>query len=153
MELSTQISADLKAAMIAKDGVKTTTLRMLMSAIQNRAITERKKDIGLSDEEILEVIRQEVRKRRDAVSEYTKANRADLAESEAQEAEILAVYLPPELDDAEVTRLVEESIRATSATSMADFGKVMKAVVATIGTRASGDRVAAIVKKLISTAS
>lgn len=153
MELSTQISADLKAAMIAKDGTKTTTLRMLMSAIQNRAITERKKDIGLSDEEILEVIRQEVRKRRDAVSEYTKANRADLAESEAQEAEILAVYLPPELDDAEVTRLVEESIRATSATSMADFGKVMKAAVATIGTRASGDRVAAIVKKLISTAS
>jgi len=153
MDLNTQIAADLKAALIAKDSEKATTLRMLMSAMQNRAISDRKKDVGLSNDEILDVIRQEVRKRRDAVAEYTKANRADLAESEGREAAILAVYLPPELGDDEVTRLVEESIRAVSATSMADFGKVMKSVVAVIGNRASGDRIAAIVKTLLSTAS
>lgn len=153
MDLNTQISADLKAALIAKDSEKATTLRMLLSAMQNRAINDRKKDVGLSNEEILEVIRQEVRKRRDAASEYTKANRADLADAESHEAEILAVYLPPELGDDEVTRLIEESIRAVSATSMVDFGKVMKSVVAVIGSRASGDRIAAIVKTLLSTTS
>jgi len=153
MDLNTQIAADLKAALIAKDSEKATTLRMLMSAMQNRAINDRKKDVGLSNEEILDVIRQEVRKRRDAVNEYTKANRADLAESEQHEADMLAVYLPPELGDDEVTRFVEESIRAVSATSVADFGKVMKSVVAVIGNRASGDRIAAIVKTLLSTAS
>ena len=154
MSLSEQITADIKAAMIAKDSQKTTTLRMLVSAIQNRAINDRKKDVGLSDEEVLEVIRQETRKRRDAASEYTKAERADLAADEAHEADILAAYLPPELADDEVKRIVSDSIREVSATTMADFGKVMKVAVASIGNRASGDRIASIVKEeLMSAAS
>lgn len=153
MDLNAQLIADIKSALIAKDSEKTTTLRMLVSAIQNRAISERKKDVGLSDEEILDVIRQEARKRRDAAAEYHKANREDLAEAEEREEQILTVYLPPELGDDEVTRLVNDAIREVSASSMADFGRVMKSVVAVIGNRASGDRIAAIVKELLSTAS
>ena len=153
MSLNEQILADIKIAMVAKDSVKTTTLRMLVSAIQNRTIAERKKDIGLSDEEVFDVIRQETRKRRDAANEYTKAARSDLAESETHEAGILSAYLPPELGDDEVRRIVTESIREASATTMADFGKVMKTAVASIGNRASGDRIAAMVKELMSAAS
>jgi len=149
MSLFLQIKTDLTAAVREKNEMKTTTLRMLISAIQNKEIEERRKDTGLSDEELQAVIRTEVKKRSDAASDYQKAGRAELQESEEQEKEILQAYLPPELADSEVLRIVEESVREAGAESMQDFGNVMGIAMKAMQGKASGDRVSAAVRALL----
>ncbi len=140
------IEENLQAAMKSSEREKTSTLRMLIAALHNKEIALRKKDIGLSDEEVLDVIRSEVKKRKDAAEEFTRGRREDLAAKERAETALLTAYLPPELSQEEVARIVTESIRAVGATSRNDFGAVMKEAAAVLKGRASGDRVAAQVR-------
>lgn len=150
MSLKQQIIEDQKLAL--KEGRKEelSTLRMLLSAISNKEIDLRKKDIGLSDSEVLDTINSEVKKRKDAVFEYKKAGREDLAQKEGEELNILKKYLPPEIGDEDLIRIVRDGIRETGAGSAADFPKVMKAIMPTLKGKASGDRIANAVKNELS---
>ncbi|MEK9175280.1 MAG: GatB/YqeY domain-containing protein [Patescibacteria group bacterium] len=145
--LKQKIAEDQKNALKTGDAIRLSTLRLLSAAISNKEIELRKKDIGLSDEEILDVIGAEARKRKDSIVEYTKANRQDMAEKETAELAILQNYLPPEISDEDLLRIVKGGIREAGATSEKEFGKVMKAVMPLLKSKASGDRVSAVLQK------
>jgi len=149
MSLREKLEEDLKTAMKAGDALRVSTLRMAQSAIHNKEIQLLKKDTGLSDEETVEVLKSEVKKRKDAVLEFGKAGRTDLAEKEKKEAEILSAYLPAEMSDEDLERILKYGIREVAASGEKDFGKVMKASMPVLKGKASGDRISAMLKKLL----
>jgi len=149
VKLKEKFEEDLKKALRAGDRVRVSTLRLVLSAIINRAIEFRKKDIGLSDEEVVEVLRSEVKKRRDAAEEFRRGKRDDLSQKEEQEIEILGPYLPPEMSDEDLERIVADSIREVGTQSIEDFGKIMKAAMTVLKGRVEGGRVSQAVKKAI----
>ena len=160
--LKKTIEDQIKEAMKARDEVKLSTLRMLISSIRNREIEKRAKlvksgaggDIDslskLNDEETLDAIRSEVKKRRDAIVEYEKANRPELAQKESGELAILQVYLPAELSDEEIEKLLQPLVAGASER---DFGKLMGAAMKAVSGRASGDRVGAILRRMLTVGS
>ena len=148
--LKQTLEADLKEAMKAGNDVVRSTLRMLLSAGRNKEIEIRKKDIGLSDEEVIETINTEVKRRRDAIEGFQKGSRPELAAAEEAELLVLQKYLPPELADEELARVVQNGIRETNAKSEKDFSAVMKAIMPVLKGKASGDRISAIVKRELS---
>ena len=147
MTLKQQIVEDQKSALKKGKKDELSTLRMLLAAISNKEIDLRKKDIGLSDSEILDVLNSEVKKRKDAVLEYKKAGREDLANKEEEEFAVLKKYLPPEISDNDLIRIVRDGIREVDAASIIDFPKVMKVIMPTLKGKASGDRISETVKK------
>lgn len=147
--LKQKLNQDLKEALKNKDETRVSVLRMVLSSVLNKEIELRKKDIGLSDGEVLEVFSSEVKKRKDSVTEFEKGGRFDLAEREKKELEILKDYLPPEMPDEEIIRIVKEGIRETDAKSGEDFGKVMKAAMLILKGKAAGDRVTRIVREIL----
>ena len=147
MTLKQKISEDIKSALKSRDAVCLSTLRMLSAAIANKEIELRKKDIGLSDGEVIEAISSEARRRKDSVAEYERAGRAELAQKEREELAILQSYLPPEIAEDDLVRIVKDGIREAGATSEKDFGKVMKVVMPILKGKASGDRISAVLKK------
>lgn len=148
--LKQQVEADLKEAMRSGDDTKRSVLRMLLSAVRNKEIDVQKKDMGLSDEEVLDVIRSEVKKRKDSIEGYEKGGRTELAEKEQAEMILLQSYLPPELSEEEVIRIIKDGIRESGALSMHDFAKVMKVIMPILKGKASGDRISALLKKELS---
>ncbi|MFC0359123.1 MULTISPECIES: GatB/YqeY domain-containing protein [Kytococcus] len=145
-DLKQQITADLTTAMKARDKVTSSTLRMVRTAIQNAEVagSEAKE---LTDEEVLAVITKEGKKRRDAIAEYEKAGRPELAESEKAELEVIEGYLPKQLSDEELEALVAEAVAEAGVTETSQMGQAMKAAQAKVAGRAEGGRVAAAVKK------
>lgn len=145
-KLTEQVRADLTESMKARTAERTSTLRMLQAAIKNEQIS-----LGheLSDEEALAVVRKGVKQRLDSVEQYTKGNRPDLASKEAAEIEMLKVYLPPELSDAELESGLREIIASTGAQSKKDMGKVMKEASARYKGRAEGRKIQEIVSRLL----
>lgn len=150
MFLKQQIFEAQKNAM--KEGRKDelSALRMLSAAISNKEIELRKKDIGLSDSEILDVINSEAKRRKDAIFEYRNAGREESAKKEEFEMEVLKKYLPPEISDEDLFRIVRDGIREAGAVSVSDFSKVMKAIMPTLKGKASGDRISEAVKAELS---
>lgn len=145
-DLKQQISTDLTTAMKARDKVTSSTLRMVMTAIQNAQVAgDSAKE--LTDDEVLAVITKEGKKRRDAIAEYEKAGRAELAAAEQAELEVLEAYLPQQLSDAELESLVAQAVAEAGATEKSQMGQAMKAAQAKVAGRAEGGRVAAAVKK------
>jgi hypothetical protein len=142
--LKQTILDDLKVAMKAGDTVKRDTLRMLDSMVKNVEIEKQKRETGLSDEEVLEVIGKAVKQRKDASAQYAAGGRADLVEKENQEIAILAAYLPAQLDEATVRETVKAVIAQVGATGMADIGKVMGPAMGKLKGQADGN----LVKKL-----
>jgi len=145
--LKQKILNDLKAAMKAGDTAKRDTLRMLDSMIKNVEIEKMKKETGLSDEEIQEVISKAVKQRKDAVAQYVAGGRADLAEKENKEIEILMAYLPEQMSEDAVREIVKSVISQTGATGMSDIGKVMGAAMAKLKGQANGNLVKKIVEE------
>src|SRR3989344_4883142 len=145
--LKQKIAEDQKSAMKAGNATRVSTLRMLGAAMSNKEIELRKKDVGLSDEEVLEVISSEAKKRKDSIVEYQKAERAELAQKESEELKILQEYLPPEISDEDLLRIVQGGIRETGATSEKEFGKVMRAIMPLLKGKASGDRISKVLKE------
>ena len=125
MSLQEQISLDLNEAMKARDTIRTGTLRMVKAALLNRKI-----DVGheLSDDEVKSVLAALIKQRKDSVEQYTQGGRMELASKEEAEIKIIETYLPPALSEAELDRIVTESIADSGATSIKDLGKVMKSV-------------------------
>lgn len=144
------ITGDLQTkiaeAMKAHDGVKVSTLRLLSSAFNYEKIA---KQHDLTEEEELGVVRREVKQRRDSIEAYDKANRPDLSEKEKVELVILQEFLPPEMSDQELLKLIEEAVNIVKPTGMADMGRVI-GLVKSKAPNADGAKIAEIVKGKLS---
>ena len=147
MDLKTTIQNDMKAAMKAHEPVKVGALRMLISEIKKKEIDKR---APLDETEIQKTISSMLKQRADSIEAFTKGNRPDLAEKEKEEASLLKAYLPQQLSQQEVEKIVADAIQETGANAPADIGKVMKAVLAKTGGRADGKVVNEIARKKLS---
>lgn len=148
--LKEKIQNDLKE--ILKSGMKleTDVLRMISAAIKNKEIEKRKKETGLTDDEIVEVLLTELKKRYDAASQYEKGERKELAEKELEEAKIIKRYLPEELAEEDLRKIILDEIKKQISVSQKDFGKLMGQVMQKVKGRASGDVVSKILKEELS---
>lgn len=146
MTLRERLDADLKTAMREKDQQKLSTIRMIKSAMKYRE-TETGAKGPLDDAGIVQVVTSEIKKRRDAIAEYEKAGRTELAEKEKGELAVLEAYLPPQLSPGELEALVDEAVAATGAAGPRDMGKVMKVLTPRTQGRADGKTVSELVKK------
>ena len=145
-ELKERLRADLTDAMRSRDQVRLRTLRMALTSITNEEVSGASAH-ELSDEDIVKVLAREAKKRREAAEAYVAAGRADQAEAERAEGDVLAGYLPAQLSDEELVSLVTAAIAETGAAGMPGMGKVMKAVTPKVAGRADGARVAAEVRR------
>src|SRR5215468_2084149 len=128
MTLLERVDSDLKDAMRARDAARLGVLRMLKSALKYAAIAKSGAEAELSDAEAAQVIRKQVKQRQDSIESFEKGGRAELAEKEKRELEILNQYLPAAMSSEELSRLVRETIAEVGATSKAQMGAVMKAL-------------------------
>jgi uncharacterized protein YqeY len=148
MALKTQLQEDLTTAMRSRDEVVVATVRMLLAAVRKAEVAG-KSQVELSDDDIAGVIRSELRKRTEASKMYRSGGRPELADREAAEADVLRRYLPAELDDDALERIVAEEVANAAASGVTGgkaMGSVVKAVRERVGARAEGARVAAAVK-------
>lgn len=132
MGLTEDVNRAITEAMKARDQVRLDPLRMLKTALTNKQI---EKGHELDDAEALQVVASLVKQRRDSIEQFTRGGRTDLADKEAREIHILAAYLPPAMDAAEIERIVQATIAETGATSAKDLGRVMKGVMARVAGR------------------
>ena len=146
MSLLNTINEDLKTAMKAKAEMDLAVLRMLISSIKNKKI-ELKKQEDLNDDEVVAVIKSEVKKRKDSIESYKAGNRDDLAQNEEAEIEVLKKYLPEEMSEDAVQEVVKEVISSMGEVTMQDFGKVMGASMAKLKNQADGSVVQKVVKE------
>ncbi|OGH08321.1 MAG: hypothetical protein A2171_03050 [Candidatus Levybacteria bacterium RBG_13_35_9] len=116
---------DLKQSMLSKDELKTSVLRMLLSAINYYEIQKGGAGYSATDEDVMSVISSQAKQRKDSIAEFEKAGRQELVDKEKKELKILSVYLPQQLSEEEVKKLVDEAVSQTGASTMADMGKVM----------------------------
>ena len=143
MPLRDQIPEDLKSALREKKSLELSVLRMLQASIKNREIDNKGE---LSDEQVVQVVSSEIKKRRDAVEEYIKVNREDAAETEKQEIEILMKYMPEQISEDEIRSKVNEIIKASGAGGLKDLGMVMKPVMSELKGKADGKLINQIVR-------
>jgi uncharacterized protein YqeY len=148
--LKQKLKDELKQSMLDKDSTKTSTLRMVLSAIGYYEIQKGGAGYEATDEDILAVIQKEVKQHKDSIDQFEKAGRQELVEKEKRELEILNVYLPEQMGEEEIRKLVTEAINQTSASSMADMGKVMGALMPKTKGKADGGEVSKIVKEELS---
>jgi len=144
MSLEQALTADIVAAMKAKDATRLTALRMLKTALTNKSI---EKGRALDNAEELQVVSTLVKQRRDSIEQFTRGGRADLAAKEDAEITVLNGYLPASASDDEVAAAVAAAIAETGATTAKDMGKVMKATMAALaGKTVDGKKVSEAVK-------
>ncbi len=134
----------MKQAMKSQDKFRLSVIRMVRSAIKNIEIDQRK---TLDDNEVLDILSREIKQRRDSLQDFEKAGRDDLAESVKAEIAIIGEYLPQQLTEEEVTAIVQSTIQETGASSKADMGKVMAALMPKVKGRADGKLVNRLVQQ------
>lgn len=149
-ELKARLRADLTTAMKARDTLTTGVLRMALAAVGTEEVAGAQAR-ELSDDEVLRVLTREVRKRKEAADAFRGAGRPEQADGELKEADVLATYLPAQLDDAELDGIVVKAVASVTeqlgaAPGPRQMGQVMKLVNAEVAGRAEGARVAAVVK-------
>lgn len=142
-----QLKVDLNEALKARDEIRVSVLRFLLSAIHNQEI---QKQQDLTDGEVIAVIQKQVKERRESIEAFQKGGREDLMNKEEAELDILSKYLPQQLSEEEVKNLVTEVIKETGEGSPADFGRVMGAVMGRVKGRAGGSIVSKLVKEKLS---
>lgn len=147
MLLSQKILNDLKLAMKSSDIIKRDTLRMLDSMIKNIEIEKKKRESGLSDKEIQEIIRRAIKQRKEASSQYKIGGRDDLAQKEEKEIEILSIYVPPQMSESEIRKQAQEIIAEIGATKVTDLGRVMGMIMKRLKNQADGQTVRKIVQE------
>jgi hypothetical protein len=146
METKAKLENDLKDAMRSGDDTRKRTIRMVLAAIKQ---TEIDKQVSLDETGVIGILQKEVKTRRESLEEAQKAGRADLAASTEAEIQVLNGYLPQAMDPAELTALAEAVIAEVSATTPADMGKVMKALLPRVAGRAANDQVSQVVRGLL----
>lgn len=144
MELKEKLNEDLKVAMKAGDALKTSTIRMLKSAINNAEMAKKK---SFSDEEVFNVILSSIKQHRDSINQYKQGNRPELVAQEEAELVILQAYLPAQMSEEELRTLVAKVIAETGATAVKDMGKVIGKIMPLIKGRADNSIVSSIVKE------
>ena len=147
MSLQQRVNDELKSSMLARQAVRTGTLRMLKAALGYAQIE--KKTETLSDSDVMALIQREAKKRRDSIEEFEKGGRAEMAANEKAELEVLTEFLPKALSAEELESLVQAVIAEVGATSKKDMGAVMKAAQAKVDGRADGKSVSALVSRLV----
>lgn len=147
MSLKQQILDDTKEAMKAKNADKVNTLRFLQAAVKNKEIEVRPN--GLTDEDVVSVLRKSVKQRQDSIEQYVSAGRTDLADKEKMELSIIEGYLPKQMSADQIEAVVKQAITEVGATSPKEMGAVMKAVQAKTQGTADNKIVSEIVKKLL----
>lgn len=148
MMLLDQVQLDLKNAQLARDEIKVSTLRLLLSEIRNGEIA---KGNPLTDKDVILIIQREVKKRKEAAAGFRQGEREESAQKEELEAKVLETYLPDQLSNEELTKLVDEAINEVGANSVQDMGKVMGVVMGKVGVRSEGGMVSALVKQKLTT--
>lgn len=162
MSLKDTIREDLKGAMKAGEKEKKSTISMLLSSIKNRELEKRGKlakegtadaeldeKSSLTDEEVVEVVSTEIKKRQESITTYEDAGRSELAAGEKREAEVLSKYLPEQMDVSDVEKLIAGAIEQTGASVPGDMGKVMGAVSPKTKGRFDGKQLAEMVKEAL----
>src|SRR3989344_8227175 len=139
-----QLQEDLKQAQLAKDEIKVSTLRMLLSEIKNAEIA---KGEALAEPDLVQVLQREVKKRREAAEGFRSGGREESAQKEESELAVLQAYLPQQLSNEELTKIVEEVINEVGASSISDMGKVIGAVMGRVKGQADGGAVSSLVKE------
>ena len=145
--LKEKLLEDMKVSMRDKNIIRKNVIQMVRAAILQ---VEKDKQIELSDDQILEIIAKESKKRKDSLADYEKSGREDLINEINEEIEILSEYLPKPLEKEEIEKIVEEIITSVGASSMKDMGIVMKEAKAKIGPAADGKTINEIVKAKLS---
>ena len=141
--LREKIADDMRDAMKAREAVRVAALRMLMASVKNTEVEKRRE---LSDDEVLDVVTKEAKRRRESIEAFEKGGRSDLVEKESAELAVLEAYLPDRLSDEELAALVDAAIAETGASSPKQMGDVMKALMPKLRGRADGGQVSALVK-------
>ena len=163
MTLREQLEADLHDAVRARDETRKTTLRILLTAIRNAEIPPESpaaestdapahQRAELDDDAVTEIIRKQVKQRRDSIDAYTNANRPDLVVIEEAEAAVLNAYLPAQMSRDEIAVVAKEVIARIGASGPADKGKVMPAVMSELAGKAEGRDINAVVTELLAQA-
>ncbi|MCK4404515.1 MAG: GatB/YqeY domain-containing protein [candidate division Zixibacteria bacterium] len=145
--LKQRIDQDTTEALKSKDSLKLSVLRMLKSEIKYKEI---EKGSELSDDEVISVLSSSVKKRKDSIQQFEKGGRDDLASKEKAELELSLKYLPEQLTEEELSRIISQAIEETSAAGVSDLGKVMKVIMPKVKGRADGKRVNQMVSSQLS---
>jgi uncharacterized protein YqeY len=145
-----KLQEELKESMLSKDELKTSVIRMILSSLNYYEIQKGGAGYQATDEDVLSIIQKEVKQRKDSIEQFTSANRKDLADKEQKELDLLTIYLPKQMDEEEITKLVKEAISQTGADSLSDLGKVMGSLMPKVKGKADGNLVNTIVKKELS---
>jgi len=150
MSLHTQIKSQIKEAMLAKETLRLSVVRGLVSAFTNELVAKsRKPQEELSDEEVLAVIKRSVKQRKDSIEQFTAGGRKDLAESEAAELQILEKYLPKALGRDEIRKVAEAKMAALGIKDKSKIGQLVGAVMKELKGGADGADVKAVVEELL----
>ncbi|CEP78090.1 GatB/YqeY domain-containing protein [Defluviitoga tunisiensis] len=142
--LKEKLNEDLKKYMKEKNTLALNTVRLVIADIKNKEI---EKNSELTDEEILQIIRKQIKTREDSIQQFKSAGRDDLANKEAQEIEILKKYLPEDLTDEELDKIIQETIKELNASSKKDFGRVIKEVIQKVQGRADNKKISELISK------
>ena len=141
-----EIQRDYIAAFKAKETMKKDVLGLLKGAIQNAEINKKEE---LTDEEILSIIEKQIKMRKDGVVEFEKAGRQNLADQYNEEIKILEKYMPEQLTEAEINKIIEETLESVKPDGMKDFGKIMKEITPKLKGRANISEVSNVIKSKI----
>jgi len=144
-DLKSKLQSDLNDAIKSRNTVVAETIRMVLSAITNEEVAGKEKK-ELSDAEVITVLTREAKKRREAAEAFEQGGRADRAAAERAEGEVIAGYLPEQLSEDDLNKLIAETITAVGASGPADMGKVMGALKAKVAGKADGALVSTLVK-------
>ncbi len=145
--LKDKVQEDLKQAMLSHEEEKLSTIRMLKSALQYFEIQKGGAGYSATDEDVIEVVGREIKKRKESIEMFEKGGRQELADKEKKELEVLNEYLPEQLSEDDVRKLVDDAISQTAATTMQDMGKVMGILSSQIKGKADGSFVSTIVRE------
>ena len=148
MSLEDKISQDYVSAMKARDSFSSSVLSFLRAQIKNVKVDKRLEQVP--DEDVISVIKKQVKQRQDSITQFKAGNRHDLADKEEKELVILRNYLPPEMSMEQLMKIIEEVISANGATSIKDMGRVMKDVLGRTAGQADNQTVGALVKERLS---
>jgi uncharacterized protein YqeY len=149
--LEERIEQDLKTALLAGDVQRVTVLRGLKSVLLNEKVATGKRESGLKDDEVLPILAKEAKKRQESADLYVQGGSQDRADAELAEKKIIEAYLPAQLSEEEIVKLVDEAIQQIGATEQKDMGKVIGAVRSKAGATADGALIAKLAKEKLGT--
>ncbi len=144
-----KVTSSLKEAMINKDDFKTSVLRMVIAAVRNREIEKKGKGQNITEDDVIDVLRKEVKKRKDASAMYQSGGRMESADEEEKEVQFIESFLPAQMSEDEIKKIVSGVLGEFENPTQKDFGVIIKKTMEKIGGKADGSSVSAVIKSLL----